>query len=137
MQKKNILITGATGLLGGNLCYLFNSKGFNVTGTINQQKLLIPDVRTINVQELDPANTEFECIIHCAAMTNVDECERNPAEAYKVNVDFTESLIDFANKNNALFIHISTDAVYKDGPLLKDENAPVEPLSIYAKTKLE
>jgi dTDP-4-dehydrorhamnose reductase len=137
MKKKNILVTGASGLLGGNLCYLFNSKGFNVTGVTNRQKVGIPNVSMINVQEIDRAHTEFEFIIHCAAMTNVDECEKNPTEAYEVNVNFTESLIDFANKKNALLIHISTDAVYKDGPQPRHEKTAVEPLNIYARTKLQ
>jgi dTDP-4-dehydrorhamnose reductase len=137
MQLKNILITGASGLLGGNLCYLFNSIGIGVSGITNRQQVSIPGVNIISVQEISRTETKFDCIIHCAAMTNVDECEKNPSEAYKANVDFTQSLIGLANKNKANLIYVSTDAVYKDGPGLKNENAPVEPLSIYAKTKLQ
>lgn len=136
MQIKNILITGASGLLGGNLCYLFNSKGNNVFGITNQKKVSIPNVNILSVQEINRTQAKFDCIIHCAAMTNVDECEKHPVEAYKANVNFTESLIDLANRNKTLLIHISTDSVYKDGPGFKDENALVEPLSVYAKTKL-
>jgi len=132
---KEILITGASGLLGGNLCYLLNAKGYSVTGILNNQKVSIPNVNLIHVQEQSKA--KIDCLIHCAAKTNVDDCERQPDEAQEINVALTEAVIDLANRHNALLIHISTDAVYRDSDYLKNESAPIDPLSIYAKSKWE
>lgn len=132
----NILITGAAGLLGGNLCYLFKEQGFNVVGTYHQYQVNIPGVKLISANELPPYPEKLDCVIHCAAKTNVDECEKNPQDAYNVNVNLTRNVVDFANRNHILLLHISTDAVYKDTKDIKSEQAPLQPLSVYAKTKL-
>lgn len=133
----NVLVTGVAGLLGGNLAYLFQKAGFQVCGVYNESTVTIPDVKMVSVANLKLCSFKPSIIIHCAAKTNVDQCEKEPDEAYQINVGLTESIIDLANKHNALLIHISTDAVYKESSLKKDENAAIEPLSVYAKTKLQ
>jgi len=132
-----LLITGATGLLGGNLSYLFNEHGYNVTGTFNKSRVYIPGVNMIDASDLEKLENKVDCIIHCAAKTNVDECEKNPAEAYESNVLLTSQMCDIANKMDALLIYVSTDAVYKDSETKKTEQSAIEPLSVYAQTKLE
>lgn len=132
-----ILVTGVSGLLGGNLAYLFQQQGWEVCGLFNEKKVAILGVGMHSISKLHSCSFQPSIIIHCAAKTNVDDCEKNPEETYRINVELTQSLIDFANRNGALLIYISTDAVYKDGPGLKDENAAVEPLSIYAITKMQ
>ena len=73
-----------------------------------------------------------DVIVHLAAMTDVDGCERDPEMAFDVNVRGTENLLD---NFNGRFIYISTDYVFdgSDGPYAeKDE---VNPLSVYGRTK--
>lgn len=134
---KNVLVTGASGLLGGNLCYLFHQKGYRVCGVLNKIRVAIPGVEFLSVADLQQSGFEADVVIHCAAKTNVDACEKEPDDALEINVRLTENVISFANRSNALLIHISTDAVYADRPEAKKESAPLAPLSIYAKTKLQ
>jgi dTDP-4-dehydrorhamnose reductase len=136
IQYKNIVITGAAGLLGGNLCYLFQQHGYKVTGVYNIRRINIPGVIMIPIDALKDHTQKIDCIIHCAAKTDVDASERDPNDAYTVNVTLTEQVIEVANRHNALLIHISTDAVYQESAQQKNEQAALNPLSVYARTKL-
>jgi dTDP-4-dehydrorhamnose reductase len=133
----NILITGAAGLLGGNLCYLFKEYGNNVIGTYHHSRITIPGIKLVSLMESLSFSERIDCIIHCAAKTNVDECEKDPESAYDVNVNLTRKIIDLANEKDALLLYISTDAVYKDVENVKAEGSILQPLNVYARTKLE
>jgi dTDP-4-dehydrorhamnose reductase len=78
-----------------------------------------------------------DAIVHCGAMTHVDYCETHEDESYQQTVQSTINLVQVARKCRARFVYISTDYVFdgKDGPYTED--APVNPLSVYARHKLE
>ena len=78
-----------------------------------------------------------DVIVHCGALTHVDYCETHEEESYQKTVQSTKNLIETAKRCNARFVYISTDYVFdgKNGPYTED--AAVNPLSVYAKHKLE
>jgi len=137
------LITGVSGLLGLNLA-LFAASGENVVGTVYSHELKnvpfivnqvdLKDSREINdcVEVADP-----EVIINCAAMANLDACEKEPEIAELLNIDLPIALAEIAKKRNIKLMHISTDAVF-DGQRgnYVEEDLP-NPLSVYGHTKLE
>lgn len=142
-----ILLTGSNGLLGQKLIYqmrnrsdielIATSKGGNRTHEKSGYIYFPLDITnekevTAILQEVKP-----DCIIHTAAMTNVDQCELNREACKKLNVDSVETLARWAEKNKAHIIHLSTDFVFdgESGPY-KEEDIP-NPLSYYAETKLE
>ena len=139
---KNILILGASGLVGGNcLRYFKTKKEYKVLGTY----FSYPTEETVKYNTLnpnDPENADIESfnpdvILHCGALTWVDYCEENPEESWDKTVKSTHEAVNLSKKFNAKLIYISTDYVFdgKDGPYL--ESAPLNPLSIYGKHKLE
>ena len=138
-----ILVTGASGLLGLNLCQA-KAKEHDVVGIVYQTQLENVPFTLIS-QDLTNKNslteifnqTKPELVINCAAMANVDLCEKYPAEAEEINSKFPSYLARNCAKRTIPFIHISTDAVF-DGKKgnYKESDIP-NPLSIYAKTKLE
>lgn len=73
-------------------------------------------------------------VIHCAAMSRSPDCQKNPAEARRQNVDVTRALADLTQ--DVPFVFMSTDLVFdgQKGDYL--ETDPVNPLSVYAETKL-
>ena len=75
-----------------------------------------------------------QLIIHCAAITSSPECEANPALAHKVNVEVTALLAELAADIPLFFM--STDLVFDGRIGCYDETAPVNPLSLYAATKV-
>lgn len=77
-----------------------------------------------------------DVIIHAAAMTQVDECERNKDACWDTNVAATRYLVQAAEKYNAYFLFLSTDFIFDglEGPYTED--APANPLSYYGASKV-
>jgi dTDP-4-dehydrorhamnose reductase len=75
-----------------------------------------------------------QLVIHCAAMSKSPDCQANPALARLTNVDATAHLAKLANESR--FIFFSTDLVFdgKQGNYLETDT--VNPLSVYAETKV-
>jgi dTDP-4-dehydrorhamnose reductase len=77
-----------------------------------------------------------DVVIHAAAMTHVDGCERNPELAFRVNVLGTQNLALACQQSGAVMVHVSTNEVF-DGRLGRpyyEWDAP-SPLSVYARSK--
>ncbi|HLO70087.1 MAG TPA: SDR family oxidoreductase [Flavipsychrobacter sp.] len=136
-----VFIAGASGLVGGNCMKHFTEQGWEVAGsyfsfqalgTVYYNTLQPEDTNNFDVKAFNP-----DVIVHCGAMTHVDNCELNPDQSYQQTVQSTINLIALAKECNARFVYISTDYVFdgKQGPYAED--APVNPLSVYARHKLE
>ena len=133
-----ILITGAFGQLGHSLQSILSKKSnyeLICTGRkVKKGQEGIPlDIRNqVALKELINT-TAPDILINLAAMTNVDACELNPKLAGEINVAGLEHICDsFKGK----IIHLSTDYVFDgtSGPYKEDD--PLNPISIYGKTKL-
>jgi dTDP-4-dehydrorhamnose reductase len=76
-------------------------------------------------------------IIHLAAITNVDECERSPKRAFAVNAEGTRNVVEAAHLHGSRVIYLSTDYVF-DGEKPEEYNEEDEPwpLSVYGRSKL-
>ncbi len=138
-----ILVTGASGLLGLNLA-LEASRDHEVTGSANSHDLRTTRFATIRSDLLKPGAVEAlleqsqpDLVIHCAALTDLETCEAHPALAEQLNSEVPRKLAAIVARGGARLVHISTDAVF-DGRRggYREEDEP-NPLSIYAKTKLE
>ncbi len=139
---KNVFITGIAGLLGSNSAYLLRDR-YNVFGidknVVNMENVSIEmdsALNTYKIEELLLSNN-IDVFLHCAALVNVDACEKMTAYADLVNYQLTENLRRCCSKHNIKFVFISTDAVYdgnKQG--LNTEDDIPSPVSVYGKTKL-
>jgi dTDP-4-dehydrorhamnose reductase len=78
--------------------------------------------------------TKPEVVIHCAAMTDVDKCEKNAAEAYDGNLNTTKNIVRYFPRKCQL-VYISTDQVYPDisGP---HQEGSEDPVNEYGRSKL-
>lgn len=78
--------------------------------------------------------SEFETIIHCAAITDVDKCEKELYDkAYLVNDIGTKNL---CNKFSGRIIYISTDYIFDGFTGKYGEHSIANPISVYGHTKL-
>ena len=139
-----LLVTGASGLLGLNLSLVAAAQGHQVTGLTHQQGLGgVPfDVSSVNLLQMERAlvtvaNAKPEAIIHCAAIADLNVAEKEPELARQLNRDAAGQLAAAASRWGIPMIHISTDAVFDGVTGGYDEDAPTNPLSAYARTKLE
>ncbi len=128
-----VVVTGAGGMLGGDVVTVADDQGHQVVA-LDRDDLDVTDpgrVERVITRERPGA------VIHCAAWTDVDGAEEHEREAELVNGEGTHFVADAARKADAKLIYISTDYVFdgtKKGPYTEsDEPAP---LNAYGRTKL-
>ncbi|MBI3934689.1 MAG: dTDP-4-dehydrorhamnose reductase [Acidobacteria bacterium] len=128
-----ILITGANGMLGQELAPLLATR--HDVCACGHAECDITD--QVAVSRLF-ADASPQLVINCAAMADVDGCERAPARAMAVNARGAGNVARAAEAVGARVFHISTDYVF-DGTKRTPytEQDPVNPLSVYAHSKLE
>ncbi len=137
------MVVGASGLLGQHMMSAGNELGLAMTGTYNTVKEGIPGAIQMEITDPDSVSRGLEAacpelVVLCAAMTNVDQCEREPDAAYKVNMEGTLNVAAECRSSGAKLVYISTDYVFNGLKGMRyHEFEPVDPLSIYAKSKLE
>lgn len=136
-------ITGASGMLGAALVSRLSrthkvfatSRSIGVEGqNIEWNCFDLTDVVLLN-QWLE--TSQLDVIVHCAAIVDVDLCEENISAATNLHVITTEVIANYINSIKGMLIYISTDSVF-DGEKSTSysESDLVNPLNIYAKTKL-
>jgi dTDP-4-dehydrorhamnose reductase len=113
-MSKNVLICGATGLLGNPLRARFEGAGFRVVGAgFTKGAELMGDLRDPELASrlLDEASPDY--VVNLVAATNVDQCERDPHAAYLANAKVVENIAEWVRGHGqAHLVQISTDQVY-------------------------
>ena len=128
-----IVIIGAGGRLGAALLRAYR-EAHKVRGFTHSEI----DLGDFDEVEQLLMHEEFDLMINCAAMTNVDLCEEQREEAFRINADAPLLLAQICQGRGARFIHFSTDYVFagtKSEPYLEDDAA--EPISVYGESKRE
>ncbi|MBK7691720.1 MAG: SDR family oxidoreductase [Bacteroidetes bacterium] len=119
----------------------FFCKGFEVVGSYFSFKtegtFYFDTLNLSNPDNFDIRSFAPDVIIHCGALTHVDYCESHIEESFQKTVTSTRNLLQLATDIQAKFVYISTDYVFdgKAGPYHEEDCT--QPLSVYAKHKLE
>lgn len=129
-----ILVTGANGMLGQDLCPILEDVGAFVIET---------DVDTLDITNAEQvkqvlSDVRPDMVIHCAAYTNVDKAEEDLKTAELINVTGTENIAEACGKLGITLVYISTDYVF-DGENIEPytpEDLP-NPINNYGVTKYE
>lgn len=136
-----VFIVGASGLVGSNCMRHFRESGWEVLGSYfsypTDNTVFYNTLDTSHPDNFDIIGWQPDVIVHCGAMTHVDLCETQAEESYQKTVQSTINVIALAKQCRAKMVYISTDYVFdgKEGPYRED--AAVNPLSVYARHKLE
>ena len=141
VKHMKILITGGSGLLGGKVAELAQARGYevfsgyahNAPGSGKAVKFDLLDGQGISetITRIKP-----EVIIHSAALTDVDRCERERELAYKMNFEGTRIISEVSKQIGSFLIYISTDYVFNGSRGMYREDDSPNPLSYYGLTKL-
>ena len=141
---KKVLITGASGLLGSHLSKYFLGENYAVIGTHGSKEL---NAGLFKTKKLDLRETssikEFiasempDIVIHSAAATDIDWCEKNSSECDGVNFEATKSIVDACKSSNLKLVYVSTPSVFGSNDISKKLKVDddLTPRSFYAKTK--
>jgi len=130
-MNSKILIIGSSGVLGSKLktifkdCYCPSKKELDIRNNIINSKFF-----------KNHDCKKIKTIINCAAIKNVEKCEKEKIEALKTNAIGTYNLAIFCEKIKAKLVYISTDYVFKGDKGNYKKNDLVGPINYYGETKL-
>lgn len=126
INNMHILLTGSTGLLGSTLLPLLKKKEH----TVEPFKGDIADAEDVSSVHLG-----FDWVIHAAAMTDVNACEREKKRCHEVNALGVKNMVEAARRCSAGFTYVSTVSVF-DGAIgnYKESDSP-NPSNEYNKSK--
>ena len=139
-----VLVTGAGGLLGQKLVKVLAGRGHEVVAVYRVHEP--PAAQGVKLVRLDVTDwvrledlvlkTRPGTIIHAAAYTDVDGCEKDKEWAWRVNVAATRSIVRAARVVNAHIVYISTDYVFDGEKGMYRETDTPSPVNYYGLTKL-
>src|SRR5580704_17337461 len=147
-MSMKVLITGHKGYIGVHLVDLLKQAGHAVTGcdlglfdgcewedVVPADLNLHKDVRLVSLEDL----TGHDCVMHLAAISNDPMGEVDTAATYSINRDASIEIAQLAKKAGvARYLFAASCSVYGAGKKLDlDENDPLNPLTAYAKSKIE
>jgi len=128
------LIIGADGLVGSALAERLEAL-FPHTASATRTEMDIVDrwATELDIERIDPT-----VVVNCAAVSSVDDAERDPEPAEEINAVGAANLAAICRLGRRRLIHLSTDYVF-DGTLGAEyvEEDETRPVNVYGRTKLE
>lgn len=147
MRNKRVLLTGSNGFLGQKLtehlvrstsctllCTSSSENRIFIQGGYQFEQIDFIDLPTLSllIKKFSPTH-----IIHTAAISNVERCERFPDLCRKVNVNATTLLADYCSAHQVHLTFVSTDFIFdgNNGPYKEED--PAAPVNVYGHSKWE
>lgn len=135
-----LLITGARGMMGQDLAALAASAGHEVWAT-DVERLVHDPADHLDVGDFEGLGRALDrfqpdAVLHLAAMTDVDGCERHPDQAYRVNTVGTQNVAVHCQRQDLTLLYISTGSVFdgtKSTPYHEFDDP--RPRSVYSRSK--
>ncbi|MBQ6601636.1 MAG: dTDP-4-dehydrorhamnose reductase [Clostridia bacterium] len=128
-----IIVTGAKGQLGGDVCRELKNRGLAFLG-IDREELDITDEKAVKIFFEENKAT---ALIHCAAYVAVDKAEDEKELCFLINETGTENLARECRRYGIKMLYVSTDYVFDgkgEAPFLPDDKKG--PLGVYGQSKL-
>ena len=139
----NILVTGANGQLGNEMRLVSkaSSHTFVFTDVVEAEgvETTLLDITNLEAVRRIVREQNVQCIVNCAAYTNVDKAESDEAFCRVLNADAPRNLAQAMKEVDGLLVHVSTDYVFGGDPYNTPckEDQKGTPTGVYGRTKLE
>lgn len=127
----NILITGASGLLGKRLSKILSQNHcvYSLVRSIPQDKDKHTNYIEIDFSvdwDITTLPSDIDVIFHLAQSENFRSFPEKAMDIYQVNINSTAKLLDFSHKKNVKhFVYASSGGVYQTGDAVINENSPL------------
>jgi len=115
-----ILVTGGAGFIGMNLIKRLLSEGHEVESLDNydsgtqDNEILGCNYHTGDIRNIGLMDNDFDVCFHLAALSRIQPSFENPAETYRVNVDGTNQVAEWARKNNIKVVYAGSSSRWHD-----------------------
>lgn len=150
-KKESVLITGGAGYIGSHLVSLFLKEGYEVTildkflygdagisDIVHNPNLNIIEGDIANIQDVTSAVKNVNTVIALAALVGDPACGLDAEETLNLNYESTKVLMEsceFYNVERLVFA--SSCSVYgASNNKILDEESPINPVSLYARTRI-
>lgn len=142
-MPKPLLITGASGLVGWQICDIARPSQ-PVYGVVHQQSTLPIGVEPVPLDLTDSPRVQSVlrqlrpgAVIHAAAITSIAECHQHPGRSHALNVEATRALAQICQEMRLPLVFTSTDLVFDGLSAPYAENDPTTPVNAYGQQKAE
>lgn len=128
---KRIYITGAQGMLGKAVSRLFGERYDLFPVDLGEVDISSSDLIIDDICRHEP-----DLVMHLAAMTDVDGCEEEPDEAYRVNALGTRNVALACQRSGAIMAYVNTGSIYdgsKETPYIEYDTPG--PVNVYGRSK--
>ena len=143
-MAQRLLITGASGFLGGMICknaFLYPGEKYAI---LHQNSLDIPKIKVVQCDISNPErlreifeNISPSVVIHAAALAQTGICEQNQDLSYALNVKASMYIANLCQEFSAKLLFTSTDHVFAGDKAPYCETDLTNPVNIYGKHKVE
>jgi dTDP-4-dehydrorhamnose reductase len=138
-----VLVTGGAGFVGRRIARKLLAVGHDVAVTVHERSANLPKSRSITLDVRDKRQTHDaveranpDWVVHTAAITDADRCERDPELARAVNVDGTKHVVAACESVDAQILLLSSSFVFSGEEPGYTETAPTDPINVYGETKV-
>ena len=117
---KNILVTGGVGFIGSNLIKALIDHDFNVTSVddyssgLKSNEIKGAKYITLDIESIDKVDGKFDLCIHLAAKSRVQPSFKDPTEYFRVNVQGTMQIMEWAKKNKVKVVYAGSSSKHHD-----------------------
>lgn len=142
-MSKRILVTGASGFVGGSVVN-YARADLELHACSRSSLSCVPsnvkhhpfDLADVEATATKVAEIKPDAILHIAAIANIDYAEQHQDEAVAVNTEVAARLATLAQEHGARFVFCSTDNVFDGKKGCYEETDMVEPVNFYGRTKV-
>jgi len=141
-NRRKLLVTGASGFLGWNLCNEAKRE-WDVTGIFHSHPVQPEGVKTVQLDLTDYKalkklfiDLRPDAVIHTAAAASPNYCQEHPAESEAINIGASVNLAGLCSENGIPYIFTSTDLVFNGLEAPYSEDDTTNPLNIYGEQKV-
>ncbi len=131
--RKKMLVTGASGFLGSRIASFYRDR----------YEVCVPSHGEMDIADLESVKRVFDrlcphVVVHCAAVSDVGACEREPESSWKINVDGSRNIAQMSAFHHAKCLAASSDQVYfgSVGTEPHREDEELRPGNVYGREKL-